>query len=60
MKAIVSAVTGEVLLFCEAQEIDLLKNIKDILIKDAIRCKCGKGWLVKRERGHDEKYNLDR
>jgi len=56
MKAIVSKKTGEVLLFCEAQEIDLLKNIKDILIMDAKACPCGHGWLVKRKREKDENY----
>jgi hypothetical protein len=56
MKAIVSKKTGEVLLFCEQSEIDLLKNIKDILIMDAVPCKCGHGWLVKRKREKDENY----
>jgi hypothetical protein len=56
MKAIVSKKTGEVLLFCDQSEVDLLKNIKDILIMDAIRCKCGKGWLVKRKKDQDENY----
>ena len=53
MKAIVSKKSGEVLLFCEAQEIDLLKNIKDILIMDAKACPCGHGWLVKRKRDYE-------
>lgn len=56
MKAIVSKITGEVLLFCEQSEVDLLKNIKDILVMDAVPCKCGHGWLVKRKREKDENY----
>jgi hypothetical protein len=56
MKAIVSKVTGETLLFIPEEELELVKDRKDILIFPAVRCKCGHGWLVKRKKEQDENY----
>jgi len=53
MKAIVSRVTGETLLFIPETELDLVKDRSDVLIIDAIPCKCGKGWIIKRKREED-------
>ena len=56
MKAIVSKITGETIIFVREEELDILKDRDDILILPAVRCKCGKGWLVKRKREKDENY----
>jgi len=54
MKAIVSKKTGETLLFIPEDELNLVQDRSDILIIDAIRCKCGRGWIIKRKREEDE------
>ena len=53
MKAVVSKKTGETLLFIPEKEIELVKDRSDVLIIDAIPCKCGKGWIIKRKREED-------
>jgi len=53
MKAIVSRVTGETLLFIPETELDLVKDRSDVLIIDASPCPCGKGWIIKRKREED-------
>ena len=53
MKAIVSKVTGETLLFIPEDELNLVQDRSDVLIIDAIPCQCGKGWIIKRKREVD-------
>jgi len=53
MKAIVSKVTGETLLFIPESELNLVQDRSDVLIIDAIPCQCGKGWIIKRKEDHE-------
>ena len=53
MKAVVSKKTVETLLFIPETELDMVKDRSDVLIIDAIPCKCGKGWIIKRKREED-------
>ena len=49
MKAIVSKMTGETLLFIPEDELNLVQDRSDILIIDADPCECGKGWVIRKE-----------
>ena len=57
MKAIVSKVTGETLLFIPESDLNLVQDRSDVLIIDASPCECGKGWVIKKRKRKEDHEN---